>query len=254
MAVEEQPVSSAEVHGKAFDRKRDRWNGARKIGVDHHLDIGGTVDHPNGRVLGIAAWHLQVRDRLVLRFAPEVVAGDGVVCSIEPPRPVARDGRIRGVSDRLRDLRKLPKPASLHAQAGPNSVLFDIRVQYYGHPAGAGVGRRPGRPRLPPSRQGTLQIAPVGKGVVPILHILVEGKADLAQVGEARRLPRLFPGLGEDREEDRRENRNDRHDHEQLDQCERAMGIASFHELMLTHARKRCQAAGVAIDIEMPIR
>src|SRR5439155_8315637 len=59
------------------------------------------------------------------------------------------------------------------------------------------------------------------------LDIQVERMADLAQVGEAGHLPGLVTGAGEDGEEDRRDDCDDRYHDEQLDQREGCLALTS---------------------------
>src|SRR5262249_9309896 len=62
--------------------------------------------------------------------------------------------------------------------------------------------------------------------LVVILRVHLVGKPDLLQVGEACRRPGFLAGVGEDREEDRRQDGDDRYHYEQLDQCE---GTSPLH-------------------------
>src|SRR5207247_3698427 len=57
-----------------------------------------------------------------------------------------------------------------------------------------------------------------GIHAVVVLHIHVDGKPDLLLVGETGRLASALPRLGEDGEEDRGQDGDDRNDDEKLDQ------------------------------------
>ena len=65
--------------------------------------------------------------------------------------------------------------------------------------------------------------------LVVVLRIHHRPEAQLAQVADACGLPRLLPGLGEDRKEDGSKNGNDSNHNEQLNQCE---GSSSHRELL----------------------
>ena len=81
------------------------------------------------------------------------------------------------------------------ARAHVHLPVVDVRVQDGDH-------------ALPVLRVGERQV------LVPVHRVLVEGQRELLGVVQAARLSRLLPGFGEDREEDRRKDRNDR-DHDQ---------------------------------------
>ncbi len=54
------------------------------------------------------------------------------------------------------------------------------------------------------------------------LHILLRRQAELLEVAHATGSPRTFTGFGEGGKQNRRQNRNDGDDDEQLDQCKTA--------------------------------
>src|SRR5262249_31134086 len=65
--------------------------------------------------------------------------------------------------------------------------------------------------------------------LVIILRIHHHGRAHLLDIGEALRLPRLLPRLGEDGEEDRGQDSDDRYHNEQLDQCKASRPAIGVH-------------------------
>jgi len=56
--------------------------------------------------------------------------------------------------------------------------------------------------------------------LVIVLSVLQEAQGELLLVAQTARLARLLARLGEDREEDRRQDGDDRDDDEQLNECE----------------------------------
>ena len=90
----------------------------------------------------------------------------------------------------------------------------------------AAAGRR--------SRHREYQTARIG--LLPVLRVHLERRAELLQVGEAIGPPRRFARTGEYGEEDRRENSNDRDDHEQLDEGETGLSFTLQDNLLSDRA------------------
>ena len=74
----------------------------------------------------------------------------------------------------------------------------------------------------------------VGIVVVAILGVLRGGEAELAQVGEALRLPGPLPHPAEDREQEGREERHDGDDDQQFDQRESTGMFTQFGPILVT--------------------
>jgi hypothetical protein len=102
----------------------------------------------------------------------------------------------------------------------------------------------------------------IGKALIVIRPIHRDRKTDLLQIAEAISLLGLGFGLGESREQQGGQNRDDRNDHQQLNQCESPLAAfthrqvhkssyqkpfagATFNEkgVRITQARAKCRAA-----------
>ena len=91
MGVQEEPIPPIWMHCPSPVLV---WNGRdclRKIGIHRQLDLARAVRHPDLRVIRAA----QIRDSLLLGFAPKIVERHIWINVIEPPKPVARERRIR---------------------------------------------------------------------------------------------------------------------------------------------------------------
>src|SRR5439155_24944124 len=76
-------------------------------------------------------------------------------------------------------------------------------------------------------------LAVIGEGSLVVLGVADAGKADLLEVAGALHLLRLTAGPVQGRQEDRDQDRDDRDDHEELDQREpvgRSESVSPLHE------------------------
>ena len=90
MAVEEEAVTAVWVDGATSVFVWDGGDCLREIGVNGEFDVGGAVRNAGLGVVGVA----QIRDSLLLGFAPKIVQRHDFLYAIKPPKPVAGDWGI----------------------------------------------------------------------------------------------------------------------------------------------------------------
>lgn len=196
-----------------------RRNSSREVGIPDHRHLRGSLGKSD---CGVSA-SLQIYDGLLLALTPQVIEGDRIVGAIETPHPVAGERLVRGRRS-LSHLHCVSKEG-IGGRTHPQVVVLLVWMEEQGGPACPRVARRPSCPRSIAPRQGRLQVSTIRQPLVGVGQIHLDRCAVLLQVADASSFLRRLLCPSEYGKEDGCQDRDDRDDHQQLDEGEGAFHV-----------------------------